>query len=114
MPTGVYERTQEMRDAVSMRNKILGIRPEWPPGPRPPTVSGPDHPNWKGDKVSYRSLHYWVQRHLGKPKKCEDCGITDLRPRQYHWANISGKYMRDLSDWKRLCVKCHRKFDKTK
>ena len=30
---------------------------------------------------------------------------------RYHWANVSGKYLRDISDWIQLCVKCHKQFD---
>ncbi|MFA5261424.1 MAG: hypothetical protein WC450_09370 [Candidatus Omnitrophota bacterium] len=71
---------------------------------------GNKHPNWKGNNVSYQALHTWVTRHKGSPQRCEDCGTTE--PRKYEWANISGKYKRDLNDWKRLCTKCHRKFDK--
>jgi len=26
-----------------------------------------------------------------------------------HWHNISGEYKRDVSDWIRLCAKCHKK-----
>ena len=34
---------------------------------------------WKGDKVGYGCLHRWVERQLGKPKKCEHCGITTAK-----------------------------------
>ena len=34
--------------------------------------------------------------------------------KRYHWANISGEYKRDLTDYKRLCVSCHRYFDSYK
>ena len=70
------------------------------------------NPNWKGDSVGYRSLHNWVENHLGKPQSCSKCGANKLRPRQYHWANVSGVYNRVQSDWIRLCVKCHVAFDK--
>lgn len=66
---------------------------------------------WKGDKVGYGALHSWVRRKLGKPNFCEHCGNRNLKNRQYHWANKSGKYLRRLSDWIRLCVKCHKKYD---
>lgn len=68
---------------------------------------------WKGDKVSYGALHQWVRRKLGTPKKCAVCGISgDVgKKRSYHWANVSGDYKRDLTDWQRLCVPCHSKFD---
>lgn len=65
--------------------------------------------NWKGDMVGINALHRWVERRLGRPRKCEKCGTT--KAKVYHWANISGEYKRDLSDWKRLCVYCHRIFD---
>ena len=67
--------------------------------------------NWKGDKVGYYGLHNWVRRQLGSPNKCEHCGVDNLRPRQYHWANKSRTYLRDVNDWLRLCVKCHKAYD---
>lgn len=67
-------------------------------------------PHWKGDKVGYSGIHYWIQRHLGKPNLCEKCGTTTAK--QFHWANISGEYKRDLKDYKRLCAKCHKIFDR--
>lgn len=76
--------------------------------------SDSNHPNWVGDKVCYTALHSWVHRKLGKACKCDECGITkspDGMTRFFHWANISGKYKRDLTDWKQLCAVCHRKFD---
>lgn len=39
---------------------------------------------------------------------------TNLKHRQYHWANISRSYKRDLSDWVRLCASCHKKSDLAK
>lgn len=58
---------------------------------------------WKGDKVGYKSLHQWVKKNKSKPKKCEEC----KRYSPYDLANISGKYKRDLKDWKWLCRRCH-------
>jgi len=66
---------------------------------------------WKGDKVSYRSLHKWVERHLGKSDTCEECGIKNFIGHQIHWANINHEYKRNLTDWRRLCTKCHGIFD---
>jgi len=28
-----------------------------------------------------------------------------------NWANLSGQYKRDISDWVELCAKCHKNFD---
>ena len=71
---------------------------------------GINNKNWKGDNVGYLALHAWVARQLGKPKKCEDCRTSDPN-KKYQWANISGGYKRDLKDFKRLCLRCHRSFD---
>ena len=65
---------------------------------------------WKGDDVGYGALHEWVVRELGKPKECEECGLND-KERVYHWANISRNYKRELTDWIRLCVPCHKLYD---
>lgn len=68
--------------------------------------------NWKGDDVGISPLHLWVIRRLGKPTKCEFCGKEGLLGKKIHWANKSHQYKRDLSDWLRLCVSCHFKYDK--
>lgn len=66
---------------------------------------------WKGKMVKYRALHHWVSRWLGKPNKCSECGIVGYG-RKIHWANKSGIYKRELSDWIRLCSKCHGEYDR--
>lgn len=58
---------------------------------------------WKGDKVSYKTLHQWIRRHKTKTKLCEKCKIK----KPYDLANISGKYKRDIKDFKWLCRSCH-------
>jgi len=68
---------------------------------------GKSHPDWKGDKASYVTKHLWVRDHKGTPNKCEKCGTT--KAKRYEWANISGKYKRELDDYRRLCISCHRK-----
>lgn len=65
--------------------------------------------SWKGNEAGYSTKHAWIRKKLGTPKECENCGITDKH--MYHWANISGEYKRDVSDWARLCVSCHSIFD---
>lgn len=78
-------------------------------------VSFENNPHWKGDNVGIPGVHDWVKNILGKPNKCENCGFESdpNKPQQMHWANISGKYKRDLTDWIRLCRKCHWRFDRT-
>lgn len=65
------------------------------------------NPYWKGNKVTYSPLHDWIRRHKPKPKLCEDC--KKVPP--YDLANISGKYKRDIKDFKWVCRKCHMKED---
>ena len=69
---------------------------------------------WKGDKVGYIALHEWVSRNLGKPRICKMCNFKSENTRQFHWANKSRQYKRDLEDWIRLCVKCHKVYDLNK
>src|SRR3990167_1260644 len=67
--------------------------------------SGEKHYLWKGSKVSYRNLHRWVERQLGKASICM---INILhKSSRYHWANISKKYKRDLKDWIQMCPSCN-------
>jgi len=72
---------------------------------------------WKGNDVGYRGLHSWVTKHLGKAHRCELCKLNKIPKkfkRYFQWANISHKYKRNLKDWIQLCIKCHKKYDKTK
>jgi len=71
---------------------------------------GPAAANWKGDAVGYTALHSWVSRAYGCAAECEHCG--DENAAAYDWANVSGEYKRERSDWLRLCRSCHMRFDK--
>ncbi len=111
-----YQKSRKGKDAW---NK--GIPAPWAIGnkfrlgkgnPNPHKMFADENHKWKGDDVGYYGLHNWIRRQLGKPNKCESCGSDSLRPRQYHWANKSGKYKRDLFDWIRLCVSCHKEYDR--
>lgn len=64
--------------------------------------------NWKDNK-SYAGIHKWISNTLGSPKYCEHCKST--KENKYHWSNISGKYLMDVTDWQRLCVRCHSIYD---
>jgi hypothetical protein len=72
-----------------------------------PYFRGANHPNWRGDDVSYGALHCWVRSRFGLPSKCVKCGSN----KNVDWANKSGEYKRVSSDWIQLCRKCHLKFD---
>ncbi len=64
--------------------------------------------NWKADNAGYVAKHAWVYLRLGKPSICDFCKTTIGK---FEWSNISGNYLRDLNDWQRLCISCHRKYD---
>ena len=99
-------RPSGLKYEIKVRNKAWFSR-----GHVPWSKGLPEHlqPNWKGDEVGYDGIHSWVEKHLGKPNKCEECGSTSKR--LYQWSNKSGEYKRDLADWQRLCVGCHGLFD---
>jgi len=66
--------------------------------------------------VGYNALHTWVRLHKGRADKCADCGYLGNVERgrwNLHYANVSGEYLRDLSDFIALCARCHGKRDKT-
>lgn len=60
---------------------------------------------------NYNHVHSWLIRHYGKATKCS----KDLshKAKRYEWSNISGDYLRDISDYEELCPSCHRKKDYT-
>ena len=117
MPTGVYIRTSRHRAILSKartgkkasketREKIRKNHARQWAGKRNEETA-----HWKGDSVGYTGLHDWVRREKGSPMSCERCAKSGGNSHNYHWANISGKYLRDLDDFMRLCVSCHKLFD---
>lgn len=74
-------------------------------------VSGERNYAWMGEKVGYRGLHQWVRRLKGKPTRCSHCGKESDRPRVIQWANVDGKYRRNLDDFIALCASCHKYYD---
>lgn len=67
------------------------------------------HHHWKGDAASYQALHTRLHRRRGLPQHCEVCHLDDPN-KTYDWANLTGKYA-DISDYKRMCRSCHRRYD---
>ncbi len=70
-------------------------------------LAGKDNHNWKGNKAGYHAIHLWIKRNYGKAKVCIKCKSTE----NVEWANISGKYKRDILDYIQLCKACHCKYD---
>ena len=63
--------------------------------------------SWKGEDASYAAKHIWARFWLKDPKRCECCGTT----KNLQWSNKDHKHQRIITDWKRLCAKCHRQYD---
>lgn len=61
------------------------------------------------DGKSYDGIHTWVERILGLAKngECEKCNSSN----NLQWSNKSSLYLADISDWQRLCTKCHARYD---
>ena len=73
---------------------------------------GAESRRWKGSKASYVAKHMWIIKHYGNAKMCSI--DPTHRAKRYEWANISGKHIRDISDYMELCPSCHRKMDMNK
>ncbi len=71
--------------------------------------SGKNHPLWKGDNVSYTSLHEWLHIYKPKSKYCEFC----KKQPPFDIALKKGKqYTRNFNDYFWLCRKCHTRYDR--
>jgi hypothetical protein len=102
---------KEIRRKRMLGNQFRKGFPSYCKGLKRPEQTGSKHFGWKGDDVSYSGLHKWVNKYLGRPDTCEHCGKSGLTGHKIGWANKSGKYLRDLNDWIRLCVPCHEIYD---
>lgn len=109
MPKGIYKRTEEHRINIGLGHRGIKYSKE-SRKKMSKSQRQEKNGNWKGNKVGYKGLHIWVGKSLGKIKKCFRCGTT--KAKWYHYANISGKYRRELWDFMPLCVKCHRAYDR--
>lgn len=73
---------------------------------------GKDARCWKGESAGYVAKHLWIVKHYGSANKCENPNCKFENPKRYEWANISGVYHRERSDYMMLCPSCHRRMDK--
>ena len=56
------------------------------------------------------AFHNFARRHFGSPCHCEMCKTT--KKKTYHWAAKDRKRGgRNRTDWLRLCVPCHSRYD---
>jgi hypothetical protein len=108
---GTYIRTQEHRKRMSELKKGKPSHPNChsPEACRKNALSkmGDKNPNWKGDNVEYKALHWWVNHNIPKSPYCQKCG----KPKRLDAHNISGEYRREIRDWVWLCRACHQEID---
>jgi len=64
---------------------------------------------WKGEGAGYYAKHMWIAEQYGKATKCTK--NPGHKAKRFEWANISGKYLRDITDYVQLCPSCHRIMD---
>jgi hypothetical protein len=73
--------------------------------------SGARHPRWLGTEADYKQLHKWVNRKRQRTGTCVECGATPPPAKDGRagtdWSNISGQYLRELSDYRELCHPCN-------
>lgn len=123
-PPASEETKRKISESMKGKNTWTKGKPSWnkglpntwynPKGLEFGHAVGEKNHKWKGNGVGYGALHSWVNRVLGTPTTCENCGREGLLGSKINWANKSRQYLRDISDWLRLCVKCHRAYDKNK
>jgi hypothetical protein len=99
----------QLKGNIPWNKNKKGLQVAWNKGLKFLQISGDKHWNWKGDKVGYYGVHDWIEKELGKPNYCSNCG--SLKAKKFEWSNISSLYKRDITDWIRLCTSCHRYFD---
>lgn len=98
------------RKQVPWNKGKKGLQVGWNKGLKLPQNEGEGNPNWKGNKpLEYKHAHAAVIKIYGQPRLCELCKRTDRK--QYEWANTTGIFARDRSNWLRLCKSCHLAFD---
>lgn len=77
-------------------------------------ISGANNYQWRNGKTvgaipGYQAVHKWVKQTAGPATSCVYCKMTDKK--RYEWANVSGDYLYDMTDWMQLCRGCHMKYD---
>ena|SRR3990167_3609140 len=69
---------------------------------------------WKGEEAGYDAKHKWIYSELGKAQIYQCSKKNNTCTKRLEWSNISGEYLRKLSDWQVLCSSHHQRFDNPK
>lgn len=103
MTSGVWERTEKQKSRL--RNLRVGVKFSKEHRKK---ISDAHFKEY--DDICYKQKHQRIRKKYGDPRYCENCKRTDKK--RYEWSNKDHKYSDDIKDWKRLCVSCHREYDK--
>jgi len=71
---------------------------------------GDTNPHWKGNEISYSSIHAWIGKNKLRPLVCKICG----KEGKLELYNKIGKLIRDIDKYQWVHRSCHNKFDKEK
>lgn len=67
--------------------------------------------HWKGNNITYATIHWWNNKYFPKKGICKKCGQN----KKTVWALLHGKkHKRGIKNYIELCQKCHINYDKTK
>ena len=73
---------------------------------------GNNNPMWRGDKVGIDGIHEWLKNNFGKADRCEN-PKCEKKSHYYEWSKLENKsYARRRYNFWRLCLICHKKYDK--
>lgn len=64
-------------------------------------------------KYQYRAIHIAINAVWGKPIKCELCN-GKKKSKRFEWSNKNHNYTFNKKEWRQLCAKCHRAYDRKK
>jgi hypothetical protein len=67
------------------------------------------HQKNDNDIEGTRAVHGRIIKKYGKPNYCEICKRSDKK--HYDWSNKNHKYLLKISDWQRVCRRCHYHYD---
>ncbi len=71
------------------------------------------HMGWKGDKVTYSTLHFWLIRNVKKKSYCEYChrNKNEVSRLTFAYKYHPKPHTKNPKDYLILCPSCHQKKD---
>lgn len=57
-----------------------------------------------------KRAHDWIRRQSDEPDECWHRHLGNCS-KTFQWSNVSNKYKEEISDWQKLCIRHHKKYD---